>query len=257
MSTDVSISNAQVSDVLPGVDLTNGELAVEMSSDKIVVSGPAKVNGLPAKISWEKPRNGGAAVSKISTTLDEKLREKMGVKLTDYISGPIPVQATISQTETGENQVEVDANLSSVKMKLAAVGWKRDAVENTTASFKITTSKDGSRKVNDFKLDGDGLHLKGDIEISKGGRLSSVAMDEIRLDDDNVFSARVVPGDGTTDLIIKGKNFDARPYIKNIISPIQSGGKTAAAQDAGGQDFTLNAQFDHVTTFAGGPRPES
>ncbi len=251
LKTAVSISNAQVADVLPGINLSDGELAVEMSADKIVVSGPAKVNGLPAKISWEKPRNGGSAVSKIVATLDEKLREKMGIKLTDYISGPMPVEATISQTETGENQVEVNADLSAIKMKLTAVGWKREAIEGTSASFNLTTNKDGSRKVTDFKLDGEGLHLKGNIAIAKGGKLSSVTMDEIRLDEDNVFSAHVVPGDGTTDLNIKGKNFDARPYIKNLISPVQTAGKNTEATDTGGQDFTLKAEFGHVTAFRG------
>lgn len=250
MTTDVSISGASVDEILPGVNLTDGELAVDVGADKIKVYGPAKVNGLPAKISWEKPRGGGPAISKIEATFDEQLREKIGIKLSSYMSGPMPVQATISQNDAGENQVDVDADLSSVKMKLAALGWKRDAVGGTTASFSLTTNKDGSRKVNEFKLDGDGLHLRGNIDIAKGGKLSSVTMDEIRLDQDNVFSAKVVPGDGTTDLTVTGKNFDARPYIKNLISPVQKGA-TAAPQSQGGADFTLKAHFDHVTANRG------
>lgn len=250
MTTDVSISGATVDEILPGVDLTDGELAVAIGADKITVSGPAKVNGLPAKISWEKPRGGGPAISKIEATLDEQLREKMGIKLSTYMSGPMPVQATISQNDAGNNQVDVEADLSSVKMKLAALGWKREAVNGTAASFSLTTNKDGSRTVNDFKLDGDGLHLRGNIDIAKGGKLSSVNMDEIRLDQDNVFSAKVVPGDGTTDLTVSGKNFDARPYIKNLISPIQSAAN-AAPQNPGGADFTLKAHFDHVTANRG------
>lgn len=250
MTTAVSISGATVDEILPGVNLTDGELAVAIGAEKITVSGPAKVNGLPAKISWEKPRGGGPAVSKIEAILDEQLREKIGIKLSTYLSGPMPVQATISQNEAGENQVDVDADLSSVKMKLAALGWKRDAVEGTTASFSLTTNNDGSRNVNDFKLDGDGLRLRGNIDIAKNGKLSSVTMDEIRLDQDNVFSAKVVPGDGTTDLTVNGKNFDARPYIKNLISPVQTGAN-AAPQSQSGADFTLTAHFDHVTANRG------
>jgi hypothetical protein len=251
LTTEIGISRAALADVLPGIDLTDGELAVEVSPEAIAVTGPAKVNGLPAKISWKKPRNGGPASSQIAATLDEKLREKMGIKLTDYMSGPVPVQATIGENDAGQAQVNVDADLSAVKMKLAAVGWKRDAVDGTTASFKLTTAADGSRKVEDFKLDGQGLRLRGNINIAKNGKMSSVTMDEIRLDEDNVFKARVIPGDGTTDLTISGKNFDARPYIKTLISPVQNTTKASSASASSGQDFTLNAHFEHVTANRG------
>jgi Protein of unknown function len=249
ISTDIAISNAALPDVLPGVDLTDGELKVDVTPEAIAVSGPAKVNGLPAKITWKKLKSGGPPSSEISVTLDEKIRERMGMKLSDYMSGPVPIIASISENEQGQTQLSVDADLSSVKMKLAAVGWKRDAFEGTKSSFKIVTAADGSRKIEDFKLDGQGLALRGNINISANGKLSSVSMDQIRLDEDNVFSARVIPGEGTTDLNITGKNFDARPYIKNLISPIQQ--TPAATTSASTQDFTLHAHFDRVTANRG------
>jgi Protein of unknown function/AsmA-like C-terminal region len=245
----VTVENAEVINVLPNVDLTDGSLAVDVSGDKITVSGPAKVNGLAAKVVWEKPKAGGAATTQIAMTVDQALREKMGVKLNDYMSGNIPVQASISQGESGSTVVDVKADLSSVKMKLAAVGWKREAVDGTTASFKVMADKNGNKQVEDFKLDGAGLRLRGNINIAKGGKLQSVDMSEIRLDEDNVFSAKVIPGDGTTDLTISGKNFDARPYIKNLIAPLQKTG--ASQQTQGGQDFTMKAHFDHVTANRG------
>jgi hypothetical protein len=245
----VSLENAEVTNILPEVDLTEGDLAVDVAGDKITVSGPAKVNGLAAKVSWQKPKSGGAATTNIAITLDQALREKMGVKLNDYLTGNIPVQATIAQNESGGSVVDVEADLSEVKMKLAAVGWKRDAIEGTKASFTVTTDKSGNKKVEDFKLDGAGLKLRGDINIAKGGKLQSVDMSEIKLNDDDVFSAKVIPGDGTTDLTIKGKNFDARPYIKNLISPLQK--NASGQQNQGGQDFTLKAHFDHVTANRG------
>jgi Protein of unknown function/AsmA-like C-terminal region len=249
ITTDIKISNAAVANVLPGVNLTDGELTVDVAPAVITVSGPAKVNGLPAKVSWKKPKNGEPASSQISTTLDEKIREKMGMKLTDYMSGLVPIVASVSENEAGQTQVTVDADLSAVKMKLTAVGWKREAIAGTKASFKISNASDGSRKIEDFKLDGEGLHLRGAIKVAANGKLAAVNMDEVNLGDDNVFSARVIPGDGTTDLKIVGKNFDARPYIKNLISPLQQAAAPAASANT--QDFTLNARFDRVTANRG------
>ena len=248
-STDVKMSSVTIGDVVPGVDLTEGEFSVDLLDKVIAISGPAKFNGLPAQIKYEKPRKGGQGIAVVSATLDEKTREKMGMKLTDYISGPMPVQATIAKNEAGKTDVAVEADLSNLKMKLAAISWKRDAIPGTKVSFMLRNTADG-RSIDNFVLDGEGLHLRGNIKTTSKGKLQSVAMDQIKLDEDNVFSARIVPGDGTVDLTLSGKNFDARPYIKTLVSPAptQSPGAPTTAE---GQDFTMHAHFDRVTANRG------
>ena len=250
ISTDVRMSNVAVGNILPGVDLTDGEFNVDVFPDSIAISGPAKVNGLPAQVQWQKPRNGGPAKAVVSTTLDEKTREKMGLKLSDYISGPLPIHVTIEKSEAGKDDISVDADLSEIKMKLAAISWKRDATPGTKANFIVRNTAEG-RNIDNFVLDGEGLHLRGNIKTTAKGKLQSVVMDQIKLDEDNVFSARIVPGEGTVDLTLTGKNFDARPYIKTLVSPAPSPAASTSPTTAEGQDFTMRAHFDHVIANRG------
>ena len=248
-STDVKMSSVNIGDVVPGVELTDGEFKVELLDKVISISGPAKFNGLPAQIKYEKPRDGREGKAVVTATLDENMREKMGMKLTDYISGPMPVKATIGKNEAGKTDIGVEADLSNLKMKLAAISWKRVATPGTKASFIIRNTAEG-RSIDNFVLDGDGLHLRGNIKTTSKGKLISVDMDQIKLDEDNVFSARIVPGEGTVDLTLSGKNFDSRPYIKTLISPAPP--KPAGAPStAEGQDFTMHAHFDRVTANRG------
>jgi Protein of unknown function/AsmA-like C-terminal region len=249
-STDVKLVNVELSDIAPGLDLTNGQFNVDLFPDSISISGPAKLNGLPAQIQWQKPRSGGQAKASVTATLDEKTREKMGMKLADYISGPMPIHATIEKNDKGDADVAIDADLSDVKMKLAALSWKRDATPGTKVTFKLRSTSEG-RSIDNFVLDGDGLHLRGSIKTNLKGKLQSVVMDQIKLDEDNVFSARVVPGEGTVDLNISGKNFDARPYIKTLASPASQPQNKSGPTTAEGQDFTLTAHFDRVTANRG------
>jgi hypothetical protein len=249
-STDVRLVDVALPDIAPGVDLSDGQFNVDLFPDSISIAGPAKLNGLPAKIQWQKPRSGGQATANISATLDEKTREKMGMKLTDYISGPIPIHARIEKNEAGDAEVAIDADLSQIKMKLAALSWKREATPGTKVTFKLRSTSEG-RSIENLVLDGDGLHLRGTIKTSLKGKLQSVTMDQIKLDEDNVFSARVVPGEGTVDLTISGKNFDARPYIKTLASPAAPAQTKTGATNAEGQDFTLHAHFDRVTANRG------
>lgn len=249
-STDVKLSDVSLPNIVPGIDLSEGQFNVDIFPDSISIAGPAKVNGLPAKIQWQKPRIGGQSKAVVSAILDEKTREKMGLKVSDYISGPLPVQATIDKNDAGDTEVAIDADLSQIKMKLAAISWKRDAVPGTKASFIVRTTAEG-RNIDDFVLDGDGLHLRGNIKTSLKGKLKSVVMDQIKLDEDNVFSASIVPGEGTVDLTLSGKNFDARPYIKTLVAPAASAQGKSAPSTAEGQDFTMHAHFDRVTANRG------
>lgn len=250
--TKINVADASIAKILPGIDLTEGQLEVVISKESFAVSGPAKVNGLDANVNWTKPRDGGAPTSKISMVLDEKTREKLGLKIADYLSGPTPVEATLATNDQGQAVVSAVADLSNAKMRLQALGWKREAKEGTTASFTVTSTDGGGRLVDDFKLDGPGLHLRGNIDIAAKGKMKSVTMDEIRLDDDDFFSARVVPGEGTVALTISGSNLDARPYIKTLISPVQQQeDDSAKSAQSPNQDFTLSAKFKHVTAFRG------
>jgi Protein of unknown function/AsmA-like C-terminal region len=251
LTTDIKIENAAIAKILPGIDLTEGALKIDLTKDNIAVSGPAKVNGLDATVNWTKPRDGGTPTSQISATLDEKTREKIGLKIADYLSGPTPVEATLSTNDQGQNTVSAVVDLSRAKMKLQALGWKREAQSDTSASFIVTIAENGSRSIDDFKLDGPGLKLRGKLDIAANGKMKSVTMSEIKLDDDNPFSARVVPGEGTVDLTVSGGNFDARPYIKTLISPIQNTATAQSSSPSSTQDFTLNAKFKHVTAFRG------
>jgi Protein of unknown function/AsmA-like C-terminal region len=249
LSTDVTIKDVSAPAIGLGMDLSEGSFNITVSPNKIDVVGPAKINGLPAKIAWSKPRDGGDATASFSAVLDEKSREKMGIKLSDYLTGPVPVEAKMQKDDAGNSVIDIKADLSSAAMRLAAVSWKRAATEGTFASFRVRNT-DAGRSIQDFKLDGDGLHLRGAIELTTQGKLKTVAMDEIRLQDDNPFSVRATPGDGTVDLEISGSRFDARPYIKTLISAVPKSA-TGNSKQTASQDFTMRAHFDRVTANRG------
>ncbi len=247
-TTKIKLTDVEVQDVVGGLDLTNGDLDVDLGEDLITISGPAKFNGLAANVTWVKPRGEGSATAEVSATLDAATREKLGMKIKDYVSGDIPVHAVISKDAKGNSVAEVNADLSSSVMKLTALGWKRPATPGTKASFVFHTTDQG-RVIDNFKLDGTGLQLRGSVLMSLAGKLLSVNMDQIKLEDDNVLQAKLVPGDGSFDLQISGNRLDARPSIKTLSDPTQL--KPGATPSEGGIDFTLRAHFDQVIANRG------
>jgi hypothetical protein len=248
ITQEVSLSEAAVKNILPGVDLTDGAFAIELNKETLAVTGPAKLNGVAAKIDWRKARAGGEAKVAVETTLTESMREKLGIKLGAYMSGDVPVKLSIENATKDKRRIDVDADLSAVAMQVAAAGWARPAIKATRATFTFVEDGKSGRRIEDLRLDGKGLSVSGSLSLNANNTLRVIDLDEIRLSEDDVFSIRMEPGDGITNITLTGNAFDARPYIKNLISPNKAEG---GGEGPKGGDFVVNARFKSVTAHRG------
>ncbi len=250
LKTVVSLKDASLKSILPGVDLTDGQFEIGVEPETITVKGPAKVNGIAAKVFWQKPRGKGQVKAEVETVLDAKLRAKLGLKLEEYMTGDVPVKVSISGDQGEGRTIDVEANLSAVAMKVAAAGWSRAASKGTTASFQIVDNGADGRSIQDLKLDGKGLKLRGSLKLRQNGGLKIVDLTEIRLSEDDVFTAKLEPGEDATNLTITGNSFDGRPYIKNLISPAKGNG-AGAGGNQNGPKFIVVASFKEIIAHRG------
>jgi hypothetical protein len=248
LTTAIKLANVSAKDVVPGVSLADGDFAVDLAQSGVSVTGPANLNGYPAKISWVRPR-GEEPVIKFSTTFDDKTRERLGLKFAEYVQGPINVDVQI--VGAGNNQrIEVDADLSAVSMKLAAMGWSRAKTKGTRASFSVINGAKG-RKIDNLTVRGAGLELNGDIELTSSNTLKVLKLSNISLDGESRFAARIEPQGKITDIVVSGKTFDATPYIKNLVSPSKSSSEEAASSTIPSGSFRINARFERVYAYRG------
>jgi Protein of unknown function/AsmA-like C-terminal region len=249
ITQEVSLFDAAVKNILPSIDLTDGEFAIDLTKDMLSVSGPAKLNGVAAKIDWRKPRSGGEAKVAVETTLTEKMRDKLGIKLGAYMSGDVPVKLAINNSSKDSRRIAVEADLSDVSMRVEAAGFSRAATSGTTATFNFVDDAKSGRRIEDLSIKGKGLSVKGNISLSASNGLRVIDLDEIRLSEDDVFAVRMEPSDGMTKLTLSGNSFDARPYIKNLVSPAKTGGEGSEGPKGG--DFIVDARFKTVTAHRG------
>jgi hypothetical protein len=249
VTQEVSLSDAAVSNIFPDVDLTDGKFGIDVGKDLIVVSGPAKLNGISAKIDWRKPRDGGEAKIALETTLTESMRSKLGIKLGSYMTGDVPVKLDIQGGPKEGRRVGVEADLSGVSMKAAAAGWSRPAMRGTRSTFTFVDDPKSGRRIEDLAIDGSGLRIRGNLSLTSANALRVIDLDEVSLSEDDRFAIRMAPGDGVTKLSVTGNSFDARPYIKNLISPAKPGAATSEGPKGG--DFVITAKFKTVTAFRG------
>ena len=116
-NAEIKVTDASIKQVIPNVDLSEGSLLVAFDRSGIKASGPVKINGFPSKISWERPAGPDSrATASIDTELDDKAREKLGIKLGDYLQGPVKVQAEINGVGEKNASMKVKADLAKAEM---------------------------------------------------------------------------------------------------------------------------------------------
>ena len=244
----IKVTDASIKQVIPNVDLSEGSLLVAFDQSGISATGPVKINGFPSKVSWARPAGPDSrATASIDTELDDKAREKLGIKLSDYLRGPVKIQADINGVGEKTASIKVKADLAKAEMYIDAISWRRPPTGNTTASFTYLAGDAAGRKVENLVVKGQSLSLKGDVFLTANGGLKSAKFSQVWLSDENNFILTMVPAGEGQAIDISGKSFDARPFIKSIFAK-DSGQPNRSAPR---QNLSINAAFDRVIANRG------
>jgi len=244
----IKVTDASIKQVIPNVDLSEGSLLVAFDRSGITATGPVKINGFPSKISWERPAGPDSrATASIDTQLDDKARDKLGIKLDEYLQGPVKVQAEINGVGEKNASIKVKADLAKAEMFINAISWRRPPTANTTASFTYLAGDDAGRKVENLVVKGQSLSLKGDVFLTADGGMKSAKFSQVWLSDENNFILTMVPAGEGQAIDISGKSFDARPFIKSIFAKDAGPSNRSVPR----QNLTVNAAFDRVIANRG------
>jgi hypothetical protein len=246
MSATVAVDNAAIKQIVPKIDLTDGSLKLAMDKAGMTLSGPMKINGLPATVSWSKAAGAGTPSSAtITTTLDDKTRDQLGIKLGRMVQGPVKLTANIKGMGTKTTSADVQADLSKAAFELSAIDWARPPTPDTSASFTIMSDPQKGRSINDLVVSGPGLSIKGDIDLTTDNGLKVAKLSQVSLSEDNNFAMTLRPGDGGQVVEIRGHSFDARPFLKSLF------GSRPKSDPGSGQDLNLSVQLDRVLAHRG------
>jgi hypothetical protein len=213
------LTEMSLKDALPGVDITEGDFGLTLGGGSIEARGPARVNGIPATLSWQRgPGPGYAQSAVIKTKLDGEQRQTLGIDLGTFARGPVGVTATIPDLADPEGRVDVAADLSEVELRIQPIGWKRPAMPKTSASFTYVSKGENAPRIADLVIKGSDLSIRGEIGLSPDRRgLRAARFTEINLSEENRFAVTIKPEEGGGLRVdVKGDSLDARPMIRGM-----------------------------------------
>ena len=222
-------------------------LRIAASNTGYQVKGDVKINGQPAALDYRKPAEGDADI-RLSATLDDASRARLGLDLGSAVSGPLPVKL-IGKIGSGDHdsRLGVEADLSQLRLDNILPGWVKVPGKSAKASFNVV-QKQSSTRFEDVVVEGGGVSIKGALEVDQNGDLINANFPVYSPTDGDRTTLRAERGpDGALKATMRGDVFDGRGFLKSAFS----GKETDAKGKTKSMDFDVDLKLGAVQGFNG------
>ncbi|MBR1239662.1 hypothetical protein JQ634_28140 [Bradyrhizobium sp. AUGA SZCCT0240] len=219
-------------------------LKVVANNNGYQVRGDVKINGQQASLDYRKPNEGDADI-RLSATLDDASRARLGLDLGPAVSGAIPIKL-VGKIGDNDTRVGIEADLTSLRLDNILPGWVKVPGRSGKATFSVV-KKEQSTLFQDIVVDGGGVSIKGSLEVDANGELMTANFPTYSPSEGDKTSLKAERNaDGVVKVTMRGDVFDGRGFLKSAIS-----GKEADAKKTKNIDLDIDVKLGAVAGHNG------
>lgn len=226
------LSNFSADKILRGQRVDSVNAKVTVTPDLAHVRGEGRIAGAPSVFDYRKSKARNEAEFRVTSTLNDESRARLGVDLLPWLSGPVIVKAS-GRTNEQETRIDVDNDLTQAKVNDLVPGWQKPAGAVSRATFRLIDRGDKVR-FEDLNVTGSGTTLKGVVELEADGDFIAANLPTFHLSDGDRASLNASrTSDGALRVTVKGDVLDARGAIRGLTEGQSTppGGKTYKPRD--------------------------
>jgi hypothetical protein len=227
--------------------LESSNLKLVANNQGFQIKGEVKINGQSAALDYRKPAGDVDADVRVTATLDDASRTRLGIDLGPGATGNIPLKLN-GKIATGDrdSRFGVEADLSGLRIDNLLPGWIKTPGRAAKATFNVVR-KEQSTRFEDVVIEGGGASIKGNLEVDDKGDLIAAIFPTYHPSEGDRASLRAERGqDGLLKVVMRGDVFDGRSFIK---ASVGGSGHDKNKQKVG--DFELDLKFGAVAGHNG------
>jgi len=222
-------------------------LKITANNQGYQVKGDVKINGQAASLDYRKPAEGDADV-KLSATLDDASRARLGLDLGPAVSGSIPIKLVGKIGTDHDSKMGIEADLTQLKLDNILPGWTKMPGKSGKATFNVVP-KQQSTRFEDIVIDGGGVSIKGSLEVDQNGDLLNANFPTYSPSEGDKTSLKAERGpDGVIKVTMRGDVFDGRSFLRSAIS---GSSKEDSKSKARSLDVDVDLKLGAVAGFNG------
>lgn len=263
---DVTIKNA-----VGKHPLTADNLALTVNNDGMLLSGEAKLDGLPLNFAWneyfdesKKERGEYRLTGKADASVIRRFGTDFALLQPPYFKGAAEVEASALQYRDGNTSVELKANMQKAALNYSFFGFVKPEGESAVASARLLFAGSTLREIPVFQLYKQDFDITGKVSFDDRGSVKTVDIEKISGPKTKAGAKIDIPADddGIVKINISGDSYDLSAFFD------ESDGRPVGAENknGGSLDDTRNVDVNiavnrlwtnpdvSVTGFAGSAR---
>jgi hypothetical protein len=215
---NADVANFAAERMVMGQKVEANNLRVTASNQGYQIKGDVKINGVPAALDYRRSSGDAEAEIRVTATLDDAARAKMGFDLGSYLAGPMPVKINgrVAANES-ESRLAVEADLTPARIDRLLPGWVKPPGKTARASFTLISNPQSSR-FEDIVIESQGGLVKGAIEVNQAGEVVFANLPVFNLSDGDKALLKAERGpDGALRVMVRGDVYDGRAFVKSAL----------------------------------------
>lgn len=246
----LKVADGRLRKIGGNLDVSGLAIAFDFSDKAIDASGEMLVNGVPAKLTWQRifdaPQDKQPPF-RITALLDGSDRTQLGLDVNHMVQGDVPAELTVFQGPQGEPIVRFRADLTNADLTFDTIAWKKPTGRSAFLQCDVAKGKAARYELQNLRIAGDDIAIEGSAGIGSDNRLSEFHFPSFSL---NVVTRLDVKGrlrqDNVWEIKAKGPTYDGRDFFRALFNV----GAIAAKPLKPRAGTDLEAEIDTVIGFS-------
>lgn len=242
-SVSGGIERAGLADAFLGEDLTGASLRLEGDNAQIRVEGPGDLGATRLDLVWREALSGGGKTPTLilaSGVADAAALELFGIDASGLLTGAIDVDVRAVGQGGRIAGAVVTADLADAAIRAPGGGWSKPPGAPGQASFRVFPTAEAGWRIAEFRGDGAGLSVAGEVTLDKEGGLVSADFPRVEFQGLAAFSARAFPEDDGSRVEVRGPFLNLQGAGPRLFASDPLGG------EASQRPLSLEATFETV-----------
>ena len=211
-----NIRDAEMDDAFGEVDLSQGNVTLEVTKAGLQADGMVALNGVPFGVIWREtfqPDNGATTRIHLSGRLDDAARAALGVPVTAFLVGEVGAEIDIRSSGRQLIDAVFDVDFTAALVDVQLLQTTKLPTKPARAAFLVRPLDDGGTRIEQASFNSDGLAASGVIELGPGRTLRRIDLDRLAFGRSELAaSIRPRAPDGFI-VAINGPQIDAGPFF--------------------------------------------
>lgn len=256
INTTANLRDTSVSQGPFGLRVTDGTFRMDLTEEKMAVSGDAELNGVPAKIDWSEHFRGTGEFQRrfaLTGRFGDAERKALGLPdLSHWLAGPAATTVTYTVYQDADNTLAVGSDLKGCLVKIPELGWSKEVGQPGKLNIAGTVPASGGLTFQSFRLVTN--DLDGRLKIAFRPDMSDIETVTV---EQAVYRGSDIRGTisrqegGGYRIDVEGNRIDVRHFLEMGDGADTAGPDGGAAlQDADAETvpFYLKARFKEAVT---------